>query len=369
MRTIRTATIPVFCLILCSILLAESTVKRGRNEGTLNIAASNVVGNGNITLTTGSYGDYLRFGQRHDSAGFRINPTLGLIVGISNILEFRAQTAFTNFSELGTSEAHIQFTTPGNDRLRFFGIALCGDLYLSTSPDSIGSSAAAGKPEYNSFMKPSATLDLDWLALFKSFPLKNYFHFSMVDDATLLYSYDQLSFIAGGEWKMYDNSWFVDVGAGFYKEKTNGRYKGDSSYAQQQVWFEPGLRYRLFGQFSVLCGFRVTVWQKLKELRPLPSTMLQGAVRLDIPLLFKETNTEAIRTLVFMEREKVEKKNTITTSFEQGKRVETALEKDLKSLELKSDIPDSDQEKEEMKKREEIQQKMDEIEKLLEEIQ
>jgi hypothetical protein len=357
------------CFFLVSSLSGEATVKRGRNEGTMNIAASNVIGNGNISLSAGTCGHYLRRGRNLDSIGFRVDPTVGLQVGISNILEFRAQTAFTNFSGLGTSDAHVQFTLPGNDRLRFFGAALCGDLYLSTTVDTISSSATSGKPEYNSFMTPSVTLDMDWLALFKSFPLKTYLRFSMADEPALLHRYEQLLFVSGFEWKMYNNSYFADIGAGFYKEKRLDAYPGDSIYGQRIVWFEPGIRYRLFGKFSLLGSFRMAGYQKLKEHRPLPATILRGAFQIVIPLLFKETNTEAIRTLVFMEREKVEKKNTITTSFEQGKRVESGLDKEFKSLQLKSDLPGAEQEKEEMKKRQEIQQKMDEIEKMLEEIQ
>jgi hypothetical protein len=49
--------------------------------------------------------------------------------------------------------------------------------------------------------------------------------------------------------------------------------------------------------------------------------------------------------------------------------VGSGLDKEFKSLQLKSDLPGAEQEKEEIKKRKEIQQKMDEIEKLLEEIQ
>ncbi|MBN1127399.1 MAG: hypothetical protein JXA71_00330 [Chitinispirillaceae bacterium] len=370
MRHHTLTAILVVSLLLFSAPFIEAAVKRGRNEGTMNITASNVVGNGNITVTAGSYGQYLRLGSHLDSSGIRFDPTVGLAIGISSILEFRAQTAFTNFADLGTSEVHLQFTTPGNDRLRFLGLAVCGDLYLSTSPDTISSSAVAEKPEYNSFMAPSATLDFDWLALFKSFPLKNYFHASFAGEPMLLHRYEQISCISGWEWKQHANSWFVDIGAALYKEKPNGPFRGDKAYAQRVVWFEPGARYRLFGNFCLMGGLRMAVWHKLKEDRPLPVvTALRGGVHLVVPIFYKETNTEAIRSLVFLEREKVEKKNEITSNFEQGKRVESGLGKEFKSLQLKSGIPDSEQEKEDMKKRKEIQQKMDEIERLLEEIQ
>ena len=199
MNPLRILAVLAGCFFLVLPVSGEATVNRGRNEGTMNIAASNAIGNGNISLSAGTYGHYLQQGRNLDSIGFRVDPTVGLQIGISNILEFRAQTAFTNFSGLGTSDAHVQFTLPGNDRLRFFGAALCGDLYLSTTVDTISSSATSGKPEYNSFMRPSVTLDMDWLALFKSFPLKTYLHFSMADEPALLHRYEQLSFASGFE--------------------------------------------------------------------------------------------------------------------------------------------------------------------------
>jgi hypothetical protein len=370
MRHRNPTAVLVAFILLASAYLLDGAVKRGRNEGTMYIPASNVVGNGNITLSTGGYGNYIWHGNQIENSGFRLDPTVGLAIGISNIMEFRAQTAFTNFSDLGTSEVHVQFTIPGNDRLRFLGMAFCGNLFLSTSPDTTSSSAVADKPEYNSFMAPSATLDFDWIALYKNFPLKNYFHLSLTDEPSLLFRYEQISCISGWEWKQRANSWFVDIGAALYKEKPNGPFKGDSSYDQRIAWIAPGLRYRFFENFSIMGGFRIVVWQSIKEHPPsLPITAISGGIQLVIPILFKETNTEAIRSLVFLEREKVEKKNTITTSFEQGKQVESGLGKEFKSLQIKSTIPDSDQENEEMKKRKEIQQKMDDIERLLEEIQ
>ncbi|MBN2035536.1 MAG: hypothetical protein JW768_02220 [Chitinispirillaceae bacterium] len=348
--------------ILCVSVWAGSTVKRGRNEGTMNIDASNVIGNGNITVATGTYGNY-------GPGGARIDPTVGLHVGVSNIIELKAATSFTNFAGLGTSEAHIQFTTPGNDRLRFIGIGISGDLFLSTTADTLSESAASGKPEYSPFMLPSGVIDLDWLAFFKTIPLKTYFAVSFVDEPLLLHRYEQIGAVSGFEWKQYRHSYFIDIGAGFYKEKRSGSFRGDSSYFQRIAWFEPGVRYRLFGIISLLGSFRVMAYQKLKELRPLPAAYVRASFWCEIPLLYKETNTEAIRTLVFLEREKAEKKDKITSSFEQGKRVESGLDKAFKSLHIESEFPDSEQEKAELQKRKEIEKKMEEIEQLLEEIE
>jgi hypothetical protein len=348
--------------VFCLTVWAGSAVKRGRNEGTMNIDASNVIGNGNITFATGAYGNY-------GVSGACIEPTIGLRVGVSNIIELKTATSFTNFAGLGTSEAHIQFTTPGNDRLRFIGIGISGDLFLSTIADTLGVSATSGKPEYNPFMLPSGVIDVDWLALFKTFPLKTYLAFSLVDESTLLHRYEQVAAVSGFEWKQFRHSYFMDIGAGLYKEKRSGSFRGDSSYCQRIVWFEPGLRYRLFGTVSLLGSFRVSVYQKLKEHRPLPAAYIRGSFQCEVPLLYKETNTEAIRTLVFIEKEKAKKKGRITTSFEQGKRVESGLDKEFKALQIQSDFPDSEQEKAELQKRKEIEKKMEEIELLLEEIE
>ena len=347
-------------IFLCSTLFGETAVKRGRNEGTMNIPASNVIGNGNLALSFAAIGSYGTIGKKAE-------PTIGITVGVAPIIELKAKTAFTDFAGLGTTEIHLQVTTPGNDNLRFFGCAIAGDLYLSTSVDTISASSVAGKPEYSSFMRPSGIVDFDWLALFKTCPLKTYFAFGMVDDPTLLFRYDQLSIKAGFEWKKYRHSGYLDIGTGLYKEKAYGSFAGDRSYLQRIMWFEPGIRYRLFGRHSLLGSLRITAYQDLKQHRPLQTTLVRGTVAIDIPVLFKETNTEAIRTLVFMDREKGEKRDTIQQNIELGKRVESGLDKELKALDLKTDTPDAEQEKEALRKREEIQLKMEEIEKLLEE--
>jgi hypothetical protein len=349
-------------LFLCTGLFAQAPVHRGRNEGTTNIPASNVIGNGNVTVTAAAIGSY-------GTIGTFMDPTFGISTGISDVMEIRGKTAFTNFRGLGTSEAHLQLTLPGNDHLRFFGIALCGDLFLSSATDTISASAAAGKPEYNSYMRPSGIIDFDWLALVKTFPLKTYFEFGMADDPTLLYRYDQLSIKAGVEWKMKRQSGYCDIGAGLYREKAHGTYGGERSYDQRVLWFEPGFRYHLSKGYSLLGSVRLLAYRQLKQHRPLPTTSIRGAAAIELPLLFRETNTEALRTLVFVEWEKEKAKDSISLRIEQGKGIESGLAKEFKALDINADIPDAEQAKEELRKRQEIQEKMDEIETLLQENQ
>ncbi len=342
--------------------VAFGQIKRSRNEGTFNIPASNVLGNGNIMVAAAFAGGYSR-------SGIRLDPGAYLAVGITDIMQLSGKTAFTNFKTLGGTEGHFQLTMPGNDRLRFFGAAVSGDLYLSTEMDTLSGTAAAGKPEYHAYIRPSIITDIDWIAKVKKLPLKNYLMVSMADNPDLLYLYSQLSLRLGFELKLNRNSYSVDLGAGFYKEspRKQSNYPGDRTYRQQRFWIEPALRYRLFDRYSILGAARILILQRVKAERPLEPSFIRLSVALEAPLMFKETNTEAIRTMIFIEQHRVKQPDAIDVSIRAGTQLETKLNLDLQKLDL--DIADSESEKEVLKRREEIQQKMEEIERLLEDLE
>jgi hypothetical protein len=211
--------------------------------------------------------------------------------------------------------------------------------------------------------------DLDWLTLFKTFPLKTYLSTGLADEPDLLFRYNQVSIKTGLEWKMYGSSGFLDIGSGFYKEKGKGAFSGDDAYRQCVVWVEPGVRYRFSGAYSMLGSLRLTTYRLLKDKNPLPTSFIRAAAVINIPLLFRETNAEAIRTLVFMERRNERKKDTIARNIELGKNVDNGIGKELNSLNINSAVPGADKEKEDKQKRETIQQKLDDLEKLLDETQ
>ena len=348
-------------LLCCSLLSWGQTVKRGRNEGTFNIPSSNVAGNGNITagaLLSGGYGEN----------GFRADPSFNAAVGISEIMQLSSRASFTNFQGLGSIDCRLQITTPGNNNLRFFGMSLNGDLYLSTTKDTLIGSAEEGKPDYNFYIRPSAIIDLDWIALFNRFPLKSYVSFSMADDPDILYLYEQLSFKAGLEWKMYQHSIILDAGLGLYKEKKNKAFTaGDKNFEQKTFWVEPGIRYRILNRMSILSSVRALVFQSVKRVRPLPAKYVDVSFALEVPLLYRETNTEAIRTMIFVERVKEKSKDFVARNIEQQKSIRPEFE--ITFDELKADLPDAAQEREQLQRREEIHQKMQEIESLLEDLE
>lgn len=338
----------------------RTRTKRGRNEGTINIPASNVVGNGNITL-------YSTVPAWYGSRGFGLNPSVGMKVGIAHVLQISGKVTVDNFTRLGGVEAHLQCTTPKNDRLRLFGVAVSGDMYLSTDVDTLSGAAVSGRPDYNAYLKPSLIADIDWITLLRWLPLKTYCALSMADNPALLYRYSQLSVRFGLEYKLEHNSYSIDLGAGFYKEKS-GKLSGseeDPSYKQQRVWIEPSIRYRLFDRGSLVAGLRVLLFQRVKKANPLEREYSRLSVRVELPVFFRETNSEAIRTMMFIERGKktTEEVPSAVAEEKSFKKLEAAVE----GLDL--EVLPSESESEILKKREEIQRKMDDIEKLLEDLE
>jgi len=354
------------CLLVClfsiTLLWGEENIRRGCNEGTFSIPASNVIGNGNITIAStleGSYG----------TEGTALDPSIGAVIGISDIMELDGTVSFTDFKKLGTSRAKLQLTLPNNDRLRFFGVSLAVSLFLSTNIDTISASASAGKPEFHSYLNPSIVIDLDWLALLKKVPLKTYGFVSLVDEPDLLFKYHQIGVKFGIEWKMYAHSLFINSGIGQYKEKSHGTFPGDRGYAQYLCWIEPGVRYRIRGMGSFLFGFRGMVYRKVKLDRSVPFLLYKVNAHFEMPVIFREMNTEAIRTLVFLEQRKG-KKTATKESGETNEYVkipaqfEQLFNDSLISATIKEDTLSTDV----MEKRESIQEKMNEIERLLNEL-
>jgi hypothetical protein len=343
-------------LVLVTVVFSQN-VKRGRNEGTFNIPASNVQGNGNISLFTTVNGHY-------NSNGFGSDPSGRITVGIADILQFSGQLSLTNFSTLGTAQAEAQITTPKNNRLRFIGLAFKMSLFLSTSIDTISNTAASGKPEYHSYLRPSLILDFDWLAKNKELPLKTYIWAGMYDNQDLLFKYNQLSFKSGLEWKLMKHSIFLDIGCGLYKEVKSPTFSGDKKFEQFSLWMEPGSRYRIFNRISVLSSLRVLLVQKVRNKDGLTPNYVKLSLGAELPLIYRETNTEAIRTMIFVEKEKEKEKDIIARSIESGKKVRTDFELNFEDLDQKSSLEEDEQAA--IKQREELSKKMDEIERILE---
>lgn len=284
-------------VLALQLLVSAQTVDRNRDEGTSSIPASNVAGNGNITAFATGAGTY-------SQSGLGILPAVGAQVGVTDILELYGKFIPYTGRGIGPIEAHLQLTTPANDKLRFFGAALFAELFLSTQQDTLSASSANGKPQYDSYPAASLVMDLDWLSLVNWFPVKTYLKLGMVDNPDLLFRYDQMTAVAAVEWKAFAHSLFANAGLAFYREKAGRTTPGDASYSQSYAWVEPGCRYRFFSRYSLLGSFKMTLYQNLKSTNPLNPELFNISVRIEAPLFFRETNSEAIRTLIFLKQRK-----------------------------------------------------------------
>ncbi|MBD3393746.1 MAG: hypothetical protein GF418_16560 [Chitinivibrionales bacterium] len=339
------------------------TVVRGRNEGTARISASNVLGNGNITA-------FADLGGGVSKEALSAVARLGGHIGIAGIMQLTAGASVIDYQKLGPADAHLTITLPGNDKLRFFGLSVSGDLYLSTSQDTVSLGADSTRPLYSPFLMPSLVADLDWIARPKQMPLKTYLSIGLVDDPQLLYRYTQLAAAAGAEWKTYQHSVFVDAGVSLYKEKRNKLDPGDDGFEQFRVWIEPGGRYRIRSRFSIIASLGVTVYQQLKNNTALEPHIASLSVSFEAPILFKETNTEAIRTLVFMEQKEQQETDSFAENVESGRGLLGEIDTMISGLEEGGETFDYSKEREDLaKRRKEIQKKMAEIEQILKEIE
>jgi hypothetical protein len=351
-------TLTLVCGCLLSAIHAQS-IKRGRNEGTYNIGASNVIGSGNITLETS-------IKSRYGGKGFSIDPDGSLTVGITDMLQFSGYLSLSNFKTLGAAQANAQITLPRNNTFRFFGIALQGSLFLSTEMDTVSKTATSGKPEYHSYIRPSMVIDVDWMSRFENLPLKTYIWLGTYDNSDLLFKYSQLATRLGIEWRNMQNSLFTDFGLGLYKEKKTVSSPGEKRYSQMTLWIEPGARYRLFQRISLIGALRILIIQKTKPVNGLIPNYVRLSLGIQLPITYKETNTEAIRTMMFIEKQKIQQQDIISKSISEQKEMRTDFEINFEDLDNKLS-PDQN-EQDAIKRREDIKKKMDEIEKILESI-
>jgi hypothetical protein len=349
----------VICLLLIFFITECQTVKRGRNEGTMNIPASNVTGNGNLDVMLESATGY----SRND--GFVFAPAIGAQIGFSNMMQLSGRFVPITKTGLGPIEAHLQITTPDNDNLRLLGVALRADIFLSNTQDTLSATTQNDKPEYNPYLLPSLIIDADWLAVFPSIPVKTYICAGMADNVELLSRYNELYLKAAFEWKTCQHSLYVAGGGGFYQEKQTKTTPEDKSYKQNYFWVEPGARYRLWNRISLLGAIKLAIFKHVKENDPLEPELFNFSIRMEVPILYKETNTEAIRTLIFMKTIKGKQPDSLDKKISAGKTLLKDVNASLLGLQDSTEKSDALEEKEEIKKRrEDTQKKMDEIEKL-----
>jgi len=191
---------------------------------------------------------------------------------------------------------------------------------------------------------------------------------SLTDDPRLLFEYSQIAIQTGFEWKQHKNSYFTDLGFGFYKYK-HVKPIQKATFNQQYGWVSPGFRYRFYKGLNLLGSLRWTFFRNTTGLGSFNPEKVSVAFKLEVPIMFKETNTEAIRTLIFIEKNKSEEsEDESINDIESEINILNQIDNTISDLDIGEETFDYKSEKEALiEQRKQIQEKMDEIEKLLEE--
>ncbi len=374
--SLRSTTLLCTAFVLAANAADQSTsVKRGRNEGLFLCPASNVMGNANLS---GAIGADIRINSDRLLSG----QSVWGAIGIAEIMQFSAEATAFDFSSLGPAVAHLQITTPRNDKLRLFGIAASADVYLSTSTDMLAPGTDPNKPQYSPYPLGSIITDLDLIAGRHKIPMKFYLSGGFCDDPALLFRYRQIDFRFGGEWKSPKSSVFFETAAGLYDERDYTGNKGN--FKGYRVTLMPGVRKRLGKRVSLLASIGITpfvlkpnVTASTKDTIGLFNPdRFSCALRLEIPIVYHETNTEAVRSLEYMHKATSKASADTLTGRETAVDIEpasdtTATAKKDPNIATKNQAGESFDYKSETdalkKRRLEAQKRMDEIEKILEE--
>jgi hypothetical protein len=278
-------------------------IKRSRAEGMPDVAASNTIGFGNIWLRS-----HMSFSARSNEELF-VEPYLAAGLGLShNMSLFVGAVPFEGgFKQvIGKGDVHLKLTLPFNDNLRFLGVAVQGDMVFSTEQDTTSVGQSSDRPAFTPRPGVTVMCDIDLIKLIKALPFKLYVNASLIDNDRLLARYSQVSLRGGLEYKGPRHSIFIGGRYGLYKKLSRNREESERArFDRKVIYVTPGVRYRLFSRFSVVGSARFPVLTNIPD----TSTTLyyeKFGIRLglEFPLFFRETNTEAIRGMIFLERRK-----------------------------------------------------------------
>ena len=317
--------LPVFCFIAGLLLLsldAAAQIKRSRSESMPGIAASNTIGFGDIWLYSrvsfDSRSDDRMVLEPYQAIGFGLSQNFSITAGAVP-LEGGIKKL------IGQADAHLKITLPGNDNLRIFGVALQGDLVFTTEQDTVSEGQDEDRPAF--VPRPGVTVaaDMDLIKAVKMLPLKLYLNWSMFDNERLLIQYHQQSLRAALEYKGPRHSVFVALRYGLYKQVVRERGESEGGYDEYHLAVVPGLRIRMLSRFSFTGQAVITVAAKQEVESEFYYERLGVRVGLEFPLFYRETNTEAVRAMIFLETRKGQEEKAAAAEERQKKAKTEAL--------------------------------------------
>ncbi len=279
-------------LVLCATAQLNADLKRSRTEDLMEVRASNTEGFSNIWAGADVHCEY-----RDNSLS--IEPKVCGRIGLASLLHLSGSTGVPKGRTLGTTEVHAQITLPGNDRLRFIGMAASGDMLLTTRADP-----ESDRPPFVPYLGFTALIDLDLIAKFPWLPLKLYVNATNLAGENIMLYFTPVSLLGGIEYKGSRHSYFASGQAMVLKQNNDielTQIKSSGEFDQFLFYVYPGLRYRISDRISLVGRGRLLLLS-IGDSPYLPQRMLGVSIGAEIPLLFKDTDAEALRSLIFVER-------------------------------------------------------------------
>lgn len=305
--------LPITLLLLAFFSISvHSQIKREREESPPGIEASNTMGFSNIWLH-----GYTRFIYRENS-GFSIEPYGKGGLGLSNNLSaWGGAVVLENGIKklVGKADAHLKATLPYNDNLRFFGFGIQCDLILSSDQDTFTITTDSTRPAYTPRLGVTAIADFDIIKIVKKLPLKIFINFSTIEDDRLLPEWKQQSYRFAAEWKNEKSSYYAGTSLGIFAKRNPA--KSNKSLNATLLSLMGGAKLRPFDILALSATAKVSL--------PIEGNgdfiRYAFSIGAEVPLFFRETNAEAIRSMILMENSK-----PIKSAQQTVKRAPTTLE-------------------------------------------
>ncbi|MBF0432288.1 MAG: hypothetical protein HQK83_13470 [Fibrobacteria bacterium] len=322
----RLVVISLFCLFLQQLGLAKDI--RSRSESIFGMFATNTVGLGNIFIS-GGFQTYFQTSviapevidslvhssltdELHNLVGnddsfskrdYYLTPYVNAVVGLTSFMHLEVSSIPWNGQKIGVTSAVLKMTLPGNDNLRVIGFAGTANVTLSTEENVVNSQKET--PSFDPVISFSVLADADLIKWYPAFPAKLYLNYANFDDVRFHNYYNQHKVSVGFEYKGEKESYYLKSGLAVYLEKSeelSATVNLDGSTGITH--FGGGYRKRFVGihPFTINVDFEFDLLSPFGFLDDVLHKSPLLSFNIQTPVFYKETNTEALRSLMYAEQ-------------------------------------------------------------------